>query len=374
MRIAIDARQYFFRAGLGRYVRGVVDNLIHRFPNDEYVLLISNHKNPDDLPFDETNIKIVVSRAEVNNIDQEWDILHKEMDHCEADVIYFPTSTISRECNAPTIYTVHDITQIRIPYNHTKEGVKYMEKFLPEILERIGLTITVSQYVQDDLKSFIDERQLRSENHQIAFAHPGVDESFFIRLDKRLVLRILDKYRLTKGGYFLFVGSIEPRKNLAGILKAYEMANVNIPIVIAGVERWLPEEFKKTLDTLKRKEKVQLLGFVPDEDLPSLYQGSLAVLYASFSEGFGFPIAEAYASGVPILTSNNSSMKEIGSAALLVDPHDLDQMAVSIAKLANSPELRTRLADQGAIESQNYRWDKCVDRIHSLFEEILKSK
>lgn len=371
MRIAIDARNYFFRAGLGRYVRGVVNGLATHHPENKYIIFISNHKTIEDFPLNEKNIDVKISSADVNNPEHEWDILTGELNSCEPDIVYLPVSTLTDQCNAPTVTTIHDLTHIHVPEHHTGHSVEYMKKFLSQIFSRRGRIVTVSKFVRDDVLQYAKENNLPADSNLVTAIYPGVEDAFFQKLDENDLAPTLGRYGLQKNKYLLFVGSIEPRKNLSAFLKAYEISGVDIPLVIAGVMRWMPEEFIATIEREEIRDKVKLLGFVPDSDLPALYQGSMGVAYPSLSEGFGFPIAEAYVSGVPVITSNNTSMKEIGKAAALTDPHDIDKMAMDLEAFVKDENQRNEFAKQGAIEALSYRWSICADLINREFEKAV---
>ena len=212
----------------------------------------------------------------------------------------------------------------------------------------------------------------------------------------------LNKFDLKNQKYFLFVGSIQPRKNLTRLITAYKVFLDSIstgngeeyrvssirykgkdrhssirytcptilpPLVLAGSKGWLSDDIYTLPKKLGIEDYVKFLGFVPDQDLPALYRGSLGFLFPSLFEGFGLPILEAMASGCPVLTSNTSSLPEVaGKAALLVDPESETEIAQGILKLFLDEKLRNKLKKMGIAQSQKFSWKKAAEETLNLFK------
>ncbi len=373
MKITIDARTYFLRSGIGRYTRGVIKALADEYPNDEFVLLISNRKRADDFPLAHGNLDVRVSQADLNDFEQEKKILYHEMAKSGGDIMYFPFYILPGIFKRPAITTIFDLTFLRYPKFHLQTTIDYLSSYIESVISGADKIITISDYVRQDVMSYADDHGLPLDDQRIVRVYPGVDDRYFDADFDGSDSSTLGKYGLKSGDYLLYVGSIEPRKNVSSLLKAYDSVDVDIPLVIVGLERWLPERFKETVSSLRSTEKIYFLGFVADEDLPSLYRGSLCVVYPSFSEGFGFPVAEAYACGTPVITSDNSSMKEIGIAAVLTDPGDTVRIGESILRVINDENLRNRLVERGAGESVKYRWGRCAKELMTQFLDAVEN-
>jgi glycosyltransferase involved in cell wall biosynthesis len=177
--------------------------------------------------------------------------------------------------------------------------------------------------------------------------------------------------------YFLFVGTIQPRKNLIRLITAYAkflsvIHNLHpIPIVLVGSKGWLSEEIYALPKKLGIENQVKFLGYVPDDKLPPLYCGAKALLLPSLFEGFGLPILEAMACGCPVLTSRTSSMPEVaGKAALLVNPYSIEDISQGIIALATNHKLRAKLIHLGFEQIKKFSWEKCAQETLQILTKI----
>jgi len=232
----------------------------------------------------------------------------------------------------PTVATVHDISYLRYPQFHPRERVRFLERHLPPTLARADALIVDSQYVRDELVTVlgVDAAKL----HVVPL---GVDAAFRPHAPDELA-PVLARYALAARGYLLVVATQEPRKNLERLVEAYAgldaALRARVPLVVVGARGWLDAPLARVIEPLERRGQVRRLGFVEDADLPALYAGALGFAFVSVYEGFGLPLLEAMASGVPVLTSNAASMPEVaGTAALCVDPFDVDAIRAGLLRL-----------------------------------------
>src|SRR5205085_8746850 len=180
--------------------------------------------------------------------------------------------------------------------------------------------------------------------------------------DNKELQRVRHTYGI-EGDYILSVGSIQPRKNLARLVRAYaslrgEYSTDKLPkLVLAGKCAWLFDETLRALEETGLKDTVVLPGYVPEADLPALYSGALCFVYPSYFEGFGLPPLEAMKCGAPVIAGNRTSLPEVlGDAGLLVDPFDKDAIAVAVRRVIDEPELRQTLRERGLKQSQKFDW------------------
>jgi glycosyltransferase involved in cell wall biosynthesis len=177
--------------------------------------------------------------------------------------------------------------------------------------------------------------------------------------------------------YLLFVGTLEPRKNLTTLLKAYAMLRAErqheeVKLVVVGRKGWLYDEVFETVQTLALHQDVLFTDFVDDEDLPDLYRGALLLVLPSLYEGFGLPILEAMASGVPVIASNTSSMPEVaGEAALLIDPRNPQAIAEGIAQVLADEQLRQTLTQRGLARARCFTWESAAHKTLGLYAALL---
>jgi glycosyltransferase involved in cell wall biosynthesis len=262
--------------------------------------------------------------------------------------------------------TVHDMTCWLMPELHPAGNVKGGVRFGEQVMRRADGLIAVSEHTRRDAVKILglDERR-------IAVIYPGVSERFFeVTAEQAAAAR--RKYALGKL-YALFVGTVEPRKNLGALLDAYERLKPDVraefDLVIAGPAGWAD---RATIARLESPPSgVRHAGYVPEADLPGLTAGAAMAVYPSFYEGFGFPVAQAMAAGVPVITSNVSSLPEVtGDAGLLVDPRSVAEIAAAMEKLMLSPSLGASLAANGRRRAQRYRWEECARQSWEFFGRL----
>jgi len=246
--------------------------------------------------------------------------------------------------------TIHDLTCWLMPELHTEANVRADRNFAEKILRRADGLIAVSENTRQDAI-----RLLGIAPEKIETIYSGVAEEYF---DARPVKRARP--------YVLYVGTIEPRKNLNVLLDAWKLLRTDFELVIAGSEGWGSE------GTLARiRNEATYLGYVPEADLPGLVAGATVFVYPSLYEGFGFPVVQAMAAGVPVVTSNTSCLPEIaGDAAILVDPRSTSEIADGLERLLGSESLRAQFAARGRERAGMFRWETCAARSLAFFRRI----
>jgi glycosyltransferase involved in cell wall biosynthesis len=254
--------------------------------------------------------------------------------------------------------TVHDLTGFLMPELHPRANL-VAEKSFAELARRADRLIAVSECTRQDAV-----RVLGIDPGKIATIHSGIAESFFNPSAER-VEEVRQRYGLMRP-FLLFVGTIEPRKNVDLLLDAYEALPPNTreqyALVIAGPTGWAPAH------TIARLRAVRHLGYVPERDLAPLTAAAYAFVYPSLYEGFGFPVGQAMAAGTPVITSNVSSLPEIaGEAALLVDPRSQSELRGAMARLLGNDTLRDYLSAMGRVQARQFRWDVCAAKSLEFF-------
>ena len=250
--------------------------------------------------------------------------------------------------------TLHDFTCWLMPQFHTPANVRADRNFAERILARADGMIAVSENTRQDAV-----RLLNLPPEKIETIHSGVATEYF---DAKAARR--DR------PYVLCVGTIEPRKNLDTLLDAWRLLKPGLrhefELVIAGPVGW-----SATATVARIRVEATWLGYVPETDLPSLVAGATVFVYPSLYEGFGFPVAQAMAAGVAVLTSNNSCLPEIaGDGALLVDPRSAAEIAAGLTRLLESKSLRKEVAARGRRRAERYRWEACAARSLEFFRRV----
>ena len=256
--------------------------------------------------------------------------------------------------------TLHDVTSWLTPEVHLEANRVADARYAERILKRADGIIAVSENTRRDAINVLGLDPAR-----ITTIHSGVADAFFDPPPAGAVRR---KYGLDKP-YVLFVGTVEPRKNLDRLLDAWRGLTAEFELVIVGASGWAPPD---TVRRLSETSGVRKLGYIPEAELPALTGGALAVAYPSLYEGFGFPVAQAMACGVPVLTSNVSSLPEIArDAAVFVDPQDTEAIRAGLRKLVDDAELRAALSKAGRKRAENYRWDRCARESMAFFARLI---
>ncbi len=286
--------------------------------------------------------------------------------------VYHSPNFLPLRFGGPTVITVHDLSHLRYPETHPADRVRVLERGLPRAIERARYVLVDSEFVrQEVLATFAVAPE------KVVTVPLGVSAGFRPR-PRAETASALSKHGLAHGGYVLTVGTLEPRKNLAGTLEAYcglpEVVRKRFPLVLVGAAGWKMEGMNRRLAALAHSGDVRRLGFVSQEELPALYAGAAAFLYPSIYEGFGLPVLEAMASGVLVVTSNRSSLVEVaGDAAMTVDPEDPAAIRAALeSMLEESPERTTRIA-RGIAWARPFTWERCAEQTIAVYRSAARA-
>lgn len=278
-----------------------------------------------------------------------------------ADIFHASNLTGNTPRRARLTITIHDLTSWLMPELHPA-GNRRADHNLAALARRADRVIAVSECTRQDAIQV-----LGIAPEKIDVIHSGVAESFF-QVEQAAVAAVRARYSLVKP-FILSVGTIEPRKNTDALLSAYQALPASLreefDLVLAGPMGWA------AASTVERVRRARYLGYVPESDIAPLTAGAAVFAYPSLYEGFGFPVAQAMAAGVPVITSNVSSLPEIaGDAAVLIDPRSLAELRDGLSRLLSSPDLRARLAVRGRQRAALFHWQTCADRSLRFFREV----
>lgn len=256
--------------------------------------------------------------------------------------------------------TIYDMTCFLMPELHAAANLR-ADQNLADLLRRAHRLIAISECTKNDAV-----RVLGIAAEKITVIHPGIGEAFFDPPSSK-VAEVRAGYGLHRP-FVLCIGTIEPRKNLGTLLDAFQALPASIrdqfELAVAGPAGWASAE------TMARMNSIRYLGYVPEPDIAALTAAATVLAYPSLYEGFGFPVAQAMAAGVPVITSNVSSLPEVaGDAALLIDPRSQAELCAALARLLLSPDLRAELAGRGRLRAQAFRWETCAARSLEFFQE-----
>jgi glycosyltransferase involved in cell wall biosynthesis len=272
------------------------------------------------------------------------------------------------------VVTIPDLSTLAYPEFHPPARVAYINRHIRRAVARADHIVTISDFVKREIHD-----RLGVALERITTIYPGV-EGGFAPLPEAEFRRTNAVPAAQYGNYFLFVSTIEPRKNLGRLLEAYQRylqseGSGALPLIVAGLPGWHSDAIHRELARLQRTGKVHYAGYLERGALRTLIAGARALLFPSLYEGFGLPVVEAMRSGTAVLTSRDSAMSEIaGEAALLVSPHDTREMADNILRLHRDTALREALVAAGLRVGAGFCWEKCARETVALYRALASAR
>ena len=286
--------------------------------------------------------------------------------------LYHEPNFLALPFEGPMVLTVHDLSWIRYPKAHPIERVRAMTHHFEPSLNRASQIIAVSEFVKGEIIEVfgIDPNRIHTIAH-------GVEPLFHPRTQDQ-TRTVMEKFSLVHGNYFLAVGTLEPRKNLVRAIRAYQRLPLRLreklPLVLAGMKGWLNDELEQEMAPLIAKGQLMLPGYLERDDLATLVAGARALVFPSIYEGFGLPLIEAMASGVPVLTSNVSSLPEVAQdAGILFDPLDEVAIAQAMLTIAEDHALHQELTAKALAMAPSFTWGKCAAETTEVYRLAMKT-
>jgi len=368
MKIVIDAHMVGHReTGNETYVLGLLRGLTEVDLCNQYFVLVTN---PDalcskvDLP---TNFTLVPLRFAANAVRiplaMPW-IVHR----LGADALHV-TYIAPPICPSPVVVTVHDISFKMFPHFFSRRDRLVLSNFVPLSMRKATRVIADSHCTATDI---VTHYGLPKE--KIAIIPLAADQRFSPVRDTAKLKAVREKYNLADK-FILTVANLQPRKNLRVLLDAIaELKSGQVPrvqVVIAGQPHWKAHEIIEQVQLAELEDNVRILGYVPDEDLPTLYSAACAFAFPSIYEGFGLPPLEAMACGTPVVASNSSSLEEVvGDAGLLLPPYSVKAWADALQSLLENPMLRQELAQRGIAQASKFSWHNTAKETLKVYKKV----
>lgn len=364
MRIGVNARLLGAGPfeGLARYTVETTRAMALANPKDIFILFFD--RTPQDTSWfkDCTNISVQIvylpTRHPVLMLIWFESLLRKALIKSRIDVFYSADNFLSLSSQIPTVLVCHDLAYLTYPQGLRWDHLWFYRKFMPLYLRRAERIITVSNFVKQDI---IRNHHIKEDKVTVAYnALPARGES-----DVEV-----ENDQLEPGRYFVYIGSLHPRKNISGLIQAFfEFRNKikGYKLLLIGRLAWKTKEIRSLLND---SDIVQLQN-VEDNHLMVYLKKATALIYPSFSEGFGIPILEGFAAGIPVITSDVTSMPEVaGEAALLINPQFIQSMSAAMEKIVHEPDVRDRLIALGMERLKDFSWEQSSAHIYHQIEEV----
>jgi glycosyltransferase involved in cell wall biosynthesis len=352
VRVLLNALQAGNLSGTGRYATQLA-RWLPQVEGDAEVFLVWPQGLPRPLTSSPQRGSILEHRpGAINRLVYDQLGIHRTARELKADLIHYPANIGSVLSASPNVVTIHDLSFFHDPAWFPRNRAHYYRTAVARSARNARRVIADSHATADDVRTM-----LRIPEDRIDVVPLGVEEHFS-PADAHAQEAARTKYKLP-ATFFLYVGTLEPRKNLIRLVQAFEqIANdCDLDLVLAGRDGWKTRALHKTIAASPVKSRIHLPGFIAYEDLPALLSAAHTFVWPSLCEGFGLPPLEAMACGTPVLASDVSSVPEVvGDAGLLVNPYDTDTIAEAMARLASDEALRNHLRTQGPERAATFTW------------------
>lgn len=283
------------------------------------------------------------------------------------DVFFTPAHYAPRFSPCPRVISIMDLSFLRYPEMFKKSDLYQLKNWTAYSIKKAVKILTISEASKNDIIKYyhVPEEKVR-------VTYPGTNMA---HNTEHITLNTIKKKYGIEGDYILSVGTLQPRKNFVKLIQSLSILvseYPNITLVIVGKKGWLYEEILAAPKKFGVEDKVKFLDFVPDEDLPALYQNAKCFVLVSLYEGFGLPVLEAMKYGCPVLASNVSSLPEVvGEAGILVDPENTEEIADRLLRVLRLPrEEREKMIEKGFVQVKKFSWEKCAQETLSVLKEV----
>lgn len=357
IKIGIDIQSTLGKkTGFGFYVANLVNGLQKVKGDDETVLIKPNRKDdfstPQRLFWDQITLPRLSGKAEVN-------VLHQ------------PGFSVPLFYSGKTVATIHDLVAIFLGRNLPFWPRQFFARWVPFTFRFADHLIAVSHQTKADTV-----RLLGIPEERITVIHEAADEAYRVIDDLAEIERVKKRYDIGNEPFFLHIGTLEPRKNLEFLVRAFALAkkdpSLTAKLVISGKKGWYYQGLFSLVESLNLQDEVHFTGYIETADLPVLYNAATVFVWPSQYEGFGLPPLEAMASGIPVISSNTSSMPEVvGDAGILLPITDETVWAKAMTKVMGDAELRQELRAKGLAQAKKFSWERCAKETLAVYHQVL---
>jgi glycosyltransferase involved in cell wall biosynthesis len=382
MKIGIEAQRIFRKKkhGMDMVALELIRNLQQIDHENEYFIFVK--PDEDDTVLTETkNFKIIKLDGGTYPVWEQF-ALPRAAKKYGCQILHCTSNTAPVRCSIPLVTTLHDIIYMESTFagilagsatSYQKFGNAYRKLIVPNVVKKSKKIITVSHFEKDRIGSFFHMKG----DSRLTAVYNGVSTHFKPVTDTAMLKTVKEKYHLPDN-YFFFLGNTDPKKNTKGTLKAFsdflKQTGSDYKLVMLDYDRTELEKILVEIGDKSLIEKIVLTGYVVNTDLPAIYCQSSIFLYPSLRESFGIPMLEAMACGVPVITSNTSSMPEVaGDAAVIVNPFKPEEITAAMIRLSNDDHLRAVMTDEGYKQSIKFSWKAMAQDVLKIYYETKKA-
>jgi glycosyltransferase involved in cell wall biosynthesis len=375
MHFAVNAQllspvEGYRQAGVSRYIEQLLQHLLHSSSHDRWTVYAPvGAERVVTMPRgSQLRLSRLPTTRPIVRIVWEQLIAPLALLRDRPHALLCPLNVIPLWARQPTIVTVHDLAFLRFPDRFKPSKQRYLAALTQRSVRSAAHVLTVSEFTRREVIELLGVAPhkvttiLNGRDDRLGPIEPGRVAQF--RHDQHLPERFL-----------LFVGTLEPRKNLPVLLQAYAAvrASLGMPLVVVGGKGWLYDPIFAMVEELGLREHVRFTGFVPQEDLALWYNAAAALVYPSLYEGFGFPPLEAMQCGTPVVTSNATSLPEVvGDAALTVNPTNVEALSEALETVVHDQALRAELRERGFLQARTFSWERAAQATHAILHTVAR--
>ncbi len=353
------------KSGVGYYTENLLAGVMKLAPQHDYVLF-SNRKMDDTKRL--AHERVYGGRHFPVRAAWMQAVLPGTLRHVQPDLCHFTNYLAPVAVSCPYVVTMYDMTLYIMPRYHRFKKLLLDRTLIPLVARRAGAIVTISESAKADIV-----RHLRVPAKKVKVVPGAVSPAFAPVTDPEKLEAVRTRYGLC-GPFILYVGTIEPRKNLVRLMQAFDqLKKRGLPhkLAIVGQPGWQCAPIFAEVERLGLKRDIVFTGYVPFEDIPALYSAAESMAFPSLYEGFGLPVVESMACGTPVVTSNSSSLSEVADeAALLVDPLSVDQIADALHRLHKDEPLREELSRLGRERAAQFTWEASARAALQVYDEV----
>jgi glycosyltransferase involved in cell wall biosynthesis len=347
--------------GIGWFTRETLIRITNDHPEHQFIFIF-DRPYAEEFIFSENVIPVVVSPPTRHPV--LWFIwfelqIPRILKKYKADLFFSPDGYLSLKTKVPQLAAIHDINFAHRPKDMPWLKAKYYNYFFPKFARKAKRIVTVSYFSKEDIN-----RTYRIAADKVDVVYNGVNTLFGPTSEE---MNQKTKETFSEGeDYFLFIGSLHPRKNISGLLRAFDafktLVETDMKLLIVGENMFKTSEIEMTYEGMRHKKDVIFTGRLSTEELHHVLGAAWCLTFVPYFEGFGIPVIEAMSAGVPVICSNTTSLPEVGgSAALYVDPFSLSQIKDAMIRIYHEKELRDSLIRKGFIQKEKFSWDKTAE-------------